>query len=288
VRWYLDGEHSYLELLTESPSFVNGPLAFYLRHQSAFDRTIDMKPLATPLTQMPQLDYTDKDTWIQLDAGPHHAGLLTSAAYLLRFQTNRSRANQYYTEFLCQPFQAPSGGLPVPSDEEAQETDLQKRPGCNYCHAELEPASSYWGRWNEVGTGYFDPLKYPAFDQACLACAQGTGGCSSHCNNHYIVDAESPSETGYFGWLRPYLFLYQAHLDFVEGGPRMLVLKTSVDDRLPKCLSRKVSTWLMGRAVLSKEESWLAELSLKFVQGGMKFRELVKDIVLSEMYRRVE
>ena len=48
-----------------------------------------------------------------VEAGPAHAGVLTSPAYLLRFQTHRARANRFHVSFLCQPFVAPDGGLPA-------------------------------------------------------------------------------------------------------------------------------------------------------------------------------
>ena len=53
------------------------------------------------------------DNWVLIQLDEEHAGVLTRPAYLIRFQTNRGRADRFYTNFLCQPFEPPEEGLPV-------------------------------------------------------------------------------------------------------------------------------------------------------------------------------
>jgi hypothetical protein len=90
------------------------------------------------------------------------------------------------------------------------------------------------------------------------------------------------------GWLRSYEFLEDRHVANVDGGPALLVEQTVVDGRLPDCVAETTATWLLGRPVTAEDEAWLAELSDALVAGGWSFRQLVKDVVLSDRYRRVE
>jgi hypothetical protein len=228
----------------------------------------------------------DKDTWVQVTLGAKHSGILTSPAFLWRFQTNRARANKYFSTFLCQPFSPPPGGLPQSTDEEALQNDLQVRNGCKYCHALLEPGASYWGRWPQLGAGFLAHNKYPAFDESCELCAT-KGGCSSFCKNNYVTKAMGPEDKDYFGWLKPYLYRRPEHMVNVQEGPKLLVLKTMVDHRLPTCMTRRVSSWLLGRSMLPEEEGWLADVAQQFLAGGFDLKQLIKTIVTSEMYRRV-
>jgi len=287
IKHVVANDLPYTDLLLDTPMFVNGPLVHFLKHQSQFARNVKILPLAIPVAQLPDLNYTQADTWVPLKLGQQHSGILTSPAFLWRYQTNRSRANKYYNTFLCQPFQPPPGGLIGSSDEEAKLTDLQKRPGCKYCHAELEPASSYWGRWPELGAGFLADNKYPAFSQDCADCAV-KNNCKNFCKNNYITKALHPSEAEYFGWLKPYLFRKSAHQKFVEQGPSLLVMNTMVDHRLPSCTTENLSRWLLGRVALTEEKSWFADFAQQFVSSNYSFKQLVKAVVTSPIYRRVK
>jgi hypothetical protein len=238
-----------------------------MRYLAARPQDVNMLPLSVSKEQLPDLTYVDKDQWVQVALGEQHSGILTSPAFLWRFQTNRSRANKYFNTFLCQPFVPPPGGLGESSDEEALENDLQKRGGCKYCHALLEPAGSYWGRWPQLGAGFLNHESYPAFEPECEKCAYN-GGCSNLCNKNYVTKAMGPNETIYFGWLKPYLFRRSEHKINVNEGPKLLVKKTMVDHRLPMCMARRVSTWLLGRNLLPEEEGWLSEIAQEFVVAG--------------------
>lgn len=275
----------WTDLLTDTPAFVNGPLVHYLRHQDKLHGGLSFRPHAVPKAQLPDIPYTEEDTWVEIKLSSDHAGILTSPAYLLRFQTNRARANKFYADFLCTPFVAPSGGLPPSTDEEALEPDLQKRPGCAWCHAGLEPAASYWGRWPESSASYLTPEAYPAFSQTCQDCALGMGSCDGCAN--YKTKALTTKEEGYFGHLETTVFLADKHMSHIDDGPRTLVYRSLVDDRLPSCMTRRVATWLFGRAPLAEEEPWLSEVSQAFVSSNYDFPALVQELATSDMYRNV-
>ena len=286
VRWILENNRPYTDLLTQTPAFINGPLAHFMRYQAAMKQDVGLIPLPVAKEQLPDLTHLDKDSWVAVALGSQHSGILTSPAFLWRFQTNRARANKYYATFLCQPFVPPPGGLGEASDADALENDLQIRNGCKYCHTMLEPAGSYWGRWPQLGAGFLTDNNYPAFSDECEKCAYN-GGCSNYCNKNYVIKAMGPDDAKYFGWLKPYLYRRPEHKINVQEGPQLLVKKTMVDHRLPTCMARRMSTWLLGRNVLPEEEGWLADIAQQFVMNGYDFKALVKTVVSSELYRSV-
>ncbi len=283
-RMFLDGR-PFTDLLTHTDAWVNGPLSHYLRFHAPLSGGLTLLPLSLPKTQVPALDPLDEGSWVSLPLSSDHSGVLTSPAFLLRFQTNRARANKFYTDLLCEPFVAPPGGLPPSTDNEALEPDLQRRPGCKYCHAALEPAASYWGRWQENGAGFLAKAEFPAFSPACLDCATGTP-CTTNCSS-YITSALDPSEEEWFGYLKAFLFRRADHMDHVDLGPNALVVRSLVDHRLPTCVTQRVAAWLLGRGFYPEEKAWLATVAQDWVQQGFQFEWLVRAIVASDMYGMV-
>ncbi|MCA9489901.1 MAG: hypothetical protein KC621_08255, partial [Myxococcales bacterium] len=138
VASMIEQDRSYLDLLTGTRGFVNGPMVHFYKYQSEMPGGARFVELPVDADVLPDLAFTDSDTWVEVDLGPQHAGVLTSPAWLLRFQTNRARANRFYNSFLCQPFQPPDGGIPEAADGSLT-LDLTTRDGCKYCHALLEP-----------------------------------------------------------------------------------------------------------------------------------------------------
>ena len=286
VAWMLDSNKSYDAMLTEAPAFINGPISHYLRHQAQFGGSLQLAPMPFPMLQIPVIDYSASNTWIGIELTSSHSGALSSPAFLLRFQTNRARASKFSTEFLCDPYVAPSGGLPPTTDEEAMEPDLQKRAGCKYCHARLEPTASYWGRFPESGAGLLSKEDYPAFSPECEACALKTGPCPSLCSK-YVTKAEVDSEEAYFGWLKQSLFIKPNALGFIDQGPAALVKRSIVDQKLPMCVTRKMASWLFGRGLHPSESAWLDEVAQNFAVSGLNLRELIRTLATSPMYGAV-
>lgn len=280
-------DRSYLELFSSRTAFVNGPMVHFYKHQVEFFANVKYTPVSLDVSSLPNLDYTQKDTYAQITLPQGHAGILTSPGYLSRFQTNRARANRFYNAFLCQPFQPPSGGIPSSGDA-VPTIDLQKREGCNYCHTVLEPAAAYWGRWLEQGAGYLSSKDYTPFNDECQRCALTGQGCSDMCRRSYVIKALTEEEDPWLGYFKPYEFRQDEHKDHVEQGPLMLAQLATQDGRLPECAAKNAARWLLGRDLSSDESSWMDELSYEFVRSGYKYRALVKAIVTSPSYRRVE
>ena len=198
VARVIEQDLSYLELLQGRTMFVNGPLAHFYRYQTRLPAHIRFNEVPVDPALLPDLAFEDEDTWVEVELGPEQAGVLTSTAYLMKFQTRRARANRFYTAFLCQPFQPPAGGLQDLDNPDAT-LDLTVRDGCKYCHAILEPAGAHWGRWGEYGAGYLDPEAFPAFAEDCAWCAETGESCSAECSNYYVVDALNSEEDPFAG-----------------------------------------------------------------------------------------
>ena len=275
-------------LFNSSRAFVNGPLVHYYKHLSEVSSRIPLSPLPFSEVDLPDLDFTQVDTWIEIELPSYHAGILTSPLFLIRFQTNRARANNFYNSFMCQPFQPPPGGIPNVTGGAEIEPDLQIRHGCKYCHALLEPAAAYWGRWSEGGAGYLSPTNFPMIRDDCLRCAQTGAGCSQECRQQYIVNTSHDNQLPYLGLLNAYMFRRTEHESHVENGPELLALRAVVDNRFPRCMARRVASHLLGREVHAAEDIWVEAIAHEFVQSGYKFKALTKAVLQSETYRRLK
>ena len=282
---------NYLQLFESRRFFINGPLVHFFKHHTQIGRyTLEPSPL--PTWQLPDFAFNETDRWTQLILEGEHSGVLTHPAFLLRFQTNRARASRFYDTFLCQPFQPPEGGLPVADEASVRNPDLQERAGCKYCHALLEPAAAFWGRWTEQGIAYLDVERFPAERQDCLNCALGGGNCSAECRNHYITSTFSEQETPYLGKLKAYSFRRDEHEINVERGPRLLAYSEITGQRLPRCVAQRTAEWLLGKEmsdsqVSVRDREWLDELGIRFARSGYQYPSLIKDIITDERYRRV-
>jgi hypothetical protein len=281
----LDDE-PYVNVFFSRRAFVNGPIANFYRHYLEMVEAISLAPIPWPDDELPRLGPNDKDTWVELQLPPEHAGLLSSPVYLLRFQTNRARANRFYEAFLCQPMQPPNGGLPLATPTEQRMNDLQQRPGCRYCHAILEPAAAYWGRWSQQSANYLSPEDYPEFVQECRDCASGVTGCSTRCAQSYVVSALSPESQPYLGYLRAYEHLRPEHRDHVDQGPLGLVRETITDGRFLSCTVRHTAEWLLGRALSAEDEPLEEAVVARLLDSQLSYRDAVRELVTSETYRR--
>lgn len=278
-------DRPYTELFSSRWAYINGPMAYFYRHHLKLGRGFIMEPSPIPMELVPDLPFTAVDEWVRIELPETHAGVLTRPAFLLRFQTNRARANRFFNAFLCQPFQPPSAGLPVGGEPTP---DIQLRDGCKYCHALLEPAGAHWGRWAERGIAYLSPERFPREREDCLNCALRGQSCSLECRQQYITKANSPEEEIYLGQLNGYFFRRPEHERYVEQGPKLMAFSAFTDDRLPKCAAKNAAQWLLGRDLDAEGDAeWITTLGAELVTGGYSYRNLVKSIVTSPRYRRV-
>lgn len=280
-------DRSYLELLTGRTMYVNGPLAHFYRYQTRVPAHIRFNEVPVDPELLPDLAFEEEDTWVPVELGPEQSGIFTSTFYLMKYQTRRARANRFYDGFLCQPFQPPAGGLEGLDDPDAS-LDLTQREGCDYCHAILEPAGAHWGRWGEYGAGYLDPEAFPPYDEDCSWCATEGASCSAECSHYYVTDPLSSEEDPWVGYLHAYEFTEERHTVNIEEGPELAVYSGVVDGRLPRCTAQRAAEWLLGREIREEEEPWLEQLSRDFVATDYRYDALVRAIVTSERYRRVQ
>ena len=245
----LEEHEPYTALFTSRRAFVNGPLVHYLKHLVEFPKRVSFDPLAYDIEALPDLAAWEGDTFEEIELSEHHAGILTSPLYLLRFQTNRARANRFFESFLCSPFYAPSGSFVAGDEESAREPDLQKRAGCNVCHAVLEPSAAYWGRWPEQGAGFLDPATHPmAIDECvnCRRCDPADASCNNPCLpqcDFYVRRKDDP----FAGMLEAARYMSELNLANIDGGPRAFVEENIDNGRLPSCVARRTVEWLLGR-----------------------------------------
>ena len=286
----------YLELFTGRTAFVNGPIVHYLRYQTRVPGSVRMTPTSYDLQALPDLEWASgTNTWKAVRLGPEHAGVLTAPAYLLRFQTNRARANRFYETFLCRPFTAPpktpANAAPpkTPANAAPPEPhpDLQERFDCRECHALLDPAAAYWGRWIQEGAGFLSPGRFPAARPDCRQCAREGRSCGDDCVPHYLTEVTTPFEEPYAGALRALRFLKEPHRPHVERGPARLVARTTGDERFAECAVRRAFEGMLGRPLTPVEEAGLGGFGRQFRASGYDYRALTKAIVTSALYRTV-
>lgn len=290
---HLRADEPYHALLTSRRGYVNGPLTYYWRYHRYIYNNVQLVPEAVDVDRLPPtaLDASDgvafdDASFTPVELPEEHAGLLTHPVFLLRFQTNRARAARFHDAFLCDPFQPPAGGIPVEDEVASAQPDVQQRPGCNYCHAILEPAAAHWGRWTQQGGGYLSPELFPEYRQECADCGRRFEACSDVCRFNYVTQAIAPEEEANLGRLRAYEFLRAEHRPFVDAGPTALVRQGLADGRFTRCTVRRTASWLLGRELRPEEEPWARELTQRFLGSDFRYRELVRAILESETYRR--
>ena len=275
VRVVVSDEQPYKNILTDQTMYFNGPLAFYYEHLDPF-----ISRTSSPTENIPQLDYSDTETWVEVETGPLYSGALTAPGWLLRHQTDRGRANRFYEAFLCSTFVPPAGGI---VDEANSTPDLSLKQGCAECHTRLEPWKSYWGRWGEVSSAYITQEEYPTFSQACKDCAE-LGNCNYTCRTNYMVSPSHIDDTPYIGWYLPYVYLKMEQRYFPDEGPSLWVEEVSANGSLASCVTKNTAQWLFGWEQDEIDPELLEEWSSSFEQSGQNYRNLVKEMVSHPAY----
>jgi hypothetical protein len=292
VQKIVASDRPYTEVLTAKDMDINGPIHHFLTHQNNTGGNF-IRAEGTLNHDLPtDLTYEDFDTWQPVNRDALHAGLLTLPGFLMKFQSNRGRANRFYNAFRCEPFEAPPDGLPASDSSCHDDPNLTTRCGCSYCHVGVEPAAAYWGRFAEAGIRALNDDDFPVFDQNCIDRPY-----LANCRNYYytdVVDAEKyPVLASYRGKLRSYLFaddhLGEAGNSFasnIEEGPLGIAQKAITDGSFEHCATQRMWSHLLGREVRSLEAAQVTEIAERWGSEGFNLKALVRTIVTAPAYRR--
>jgi hypothetical protein len=270
------------DVLTLRELEVNGPLAHYLRYQTG--TTVDFSSRASPSFTAPVKDFTD-ETWTRVPLIGRASGVLASPFFLLKFATNRGRANRFFDAFLCVALQAPPGGLPSPAEPCSQNPDLTQRCGCSACHLALEPAAAHWGRFIEGGDHELSEAEFPSFDPSCI----DTGAPLPQRCQQYVTKARHPAEQPYVGKLRALLFASPEAEAAVASGPGAWAQVAVSSKAFDRCVTGRMFERFVGRPLrddLSDERELKASLAQGFETSGRDIGALLRTLVTLPQYRR--
>lgn len=282
----------FTEAFTTRTSFVNGRSAHMYEHMDGYTGITQTGQIVfdPQMPALPAIPYTDEG-WREIERGPAHAGVLTTMAYLLRFASNRARANRFYTAFLCDPFVPSADGLPAEEDE--PDPNLRMRNGCQDCHNVLEPAAAHWARWRTGGTfGYFNPEEH-SFSEVFGTCECGPGtsrsNCNTYCNSYYVTAANSHEDTYelYGGLPLSSIYLEENEADALDLGPQALSDSEAEQHQLAECAVRTLAQNLFGRELTHRELAWLETQTAAFEADGLRYTGLFERLVMDPKYRAI-
>ena len=281
------GGQPYTDLVLSRVVPVNGPLAHYKRDLGSNLSVNRIWAMPDPTEPNVNKSFLDT-TWSDVDRGTDlHAGALTSMAYLLRFQTNRGRANRYRIDFECESYVPPSR-LEDPATDgcSADSGDLTKRCTCRGCHRGLEPLASHWGQFAESGTTLLTNLtEWPRMKASCV------NSSSAVCNRFYVTNDDADNA----GALLPYQYADAQHADItaaLAGGPRKRVNESLANGAFARCTVKRAWANLMKRDMRlsgtnADEVETLDTLATGFKTNNYSLPWLVEQIVTQPQYRRV-
>lgn len=285
------GGEPYSGILTTKRTYFNGPLVHYFKYLAARQTTVRVQDMYRPEDgPLPDLDFLQKDDWTAVDRAFPHAGILTLPAFLLRFQTNRGRANRYRVAFRGEYFEPPS---PKDTACETEGEDLTKRCVCRNCHNLLEPLAAFFGKFTEAGTMSMHSFS-TSFDSQKACAKSGPLTSNAWCDRFYVpvADMVDPDIRPYT--LKPLRYadadhpLVQTHFD---AGPEGLAKEDIESGVFHKVAARQMFELLMKREANLDPTSPDAEIGI-LDQLAADFRanddlkKLVKAIVSLPAYRR--
>ncbi|MFT3710764.1 MAG: DUF1585 domain-containing protein [Archangium sp.] len=281
-------DENYFNILTTRRGFVNGTLSqMYRQNQSP---TVWMASSPTQASLIPDVALNDTTTWKEYTRDEYASGVLTTAEWLYRFPTQRSRVNQFWGAFLCKSFSPPAGALvPPPEDSCNRDNNLATRCGCSYCHATIEPVGAHWGRFGERNATYLDPNVFPRVSAKCRDCAlAGNTTCDNECGN-YVMQAFDGEGAQSLGLLRTYLYRTMDEEPNITGGPKLLVERMMQTGDLEKCAVKNAWNHLLGRPMTTEEEHlYMSKLVDQFAMSNHNFKSLQLAIIATDAYRRVD
>ncbi len=141
--------YPYHNVLQSGLTAVDGAIAHFYRQQHHFD--LDKLNLSSELINLVEtIPLTDtRFKLINLGTEYSSGGVISTFGFLRRYEKNRTRANQLYERLLCRQFTAELPRV-FPQDP----GNLRETPGCEGCHATLDPLADFFAAWGEGGDLY--------------------------------------------------------------------------------------------------------------------------------------
>ena len=277
-------DRDFRQILTGKQTFVNGPLAQFYRDvqrggccgpEASFGMREEKEPLFDPARVPAGLSPQDTGTWTFVaDRGAHAAGLLTQPMFLEKYASARARGAVLYNAFLCKSFNAEQAQL-APSEE----PNLMKRPGCQACHATLEPLAAYFSRVEQANFVYLPKDDFPVVSPKCKK--DKNGHLNGACNALYDVAFVDANGTG--GATLRSAYGSPTHAD---EGPEGAGRDITASPDFASCAVSRVASSFLGRQLDSDDAALLDSLTRDFVHSGYRMRTLVRDVMRSNEYRR--
>jgi hypothetical protein len=275
------GDKPYTDLLLSRRIPTNGTLSFWRKNMANTISNVVLVAGADPLEayKSPSPDFLDA-AFVSVDRGTDlHSGVLTTPAYLVRFMTDRARANRFRQDFECASFEPPQELVSEPGCVETG-TDLTKRCNCQYCHVTLEPLAAHWGQFAEAGTQLMSDLtKFPRLKSSCV------GSSNSTCRRFYVTNptADNP------GALLPYQYASRPDgtAEALAKGPRARATVIINNGVFAKCTTKKMFTYLMKREPALSESIDLDTIASGFKTNGYSLKWLMQQLVSRSDYRSV-
>ena len=279
-------DRPYTELFTGDTLLLNGPLTHMYKYLVFHPHGATMEHPPFDRNLMPNLTYTEADNWVEIPSIEANSGVFGLPGFLLRYHTNRRRAERVLSEFMCTELTPPAAGLAESTDEELFEADLRQLSGCSGCHSLIEPIAGYWGRWVEGGGSFVPESLFPPFSEECNEAARNGNdrNAFAKCQNEgYLMD---PYWEDQVGWYWSHAHLYESEQHYPMEGPRMLFEQKIADGTLPKCVVEKAVGQLLGRDLNNRDTTWHRDLTRDFILNDYNYVQLIRNIVTSDQYRR--
>lgn len=151
-----------------------------------------------------------------------------------------------------------------------------KRPGCQTCHATLEPLAAYFARIEPSSTVFLPATNFPAVSAACRK--DKSGKLNGNCNALYDVafaDDKGATLRSAYGSI--------AHADAAATGAGQDITKMP---EFAECAVQRVASSFLGRPTNADDAPLLTALDKEFVASGFRMKTLVRGIIRSSEYRK--